>query len=73
MSQLGQLRGAFFSATNENTLALVNLNFDFALVKFEAPQEFLPVGRSLSQQRRHDAEDGPAHKTVVALERCSSR
>jgi len=67
MSSLGRLTNSFFSATNENTLALANFNFDFALIKFEAPQEFHGLGTSLSRFRRENAEDGPLHKTLRKL------
>ena len=67
MSNLGRITNSFFSATNENTLALANLNLDFALVKYEAPKEFNGLGTSLSIARRNNAEDGPLHKTLRKL------
>ena len=48
-------------------MALANLNFDFTLIKFEAPKEFQALGETLSHQRRSDAEDGAAHKTARRL------
>ena len=67
MSSLGRITNSFFSGTNDNTLALANLNVDFALVKFEAPKEFTGLGTALSTTRRKNAEDGPLHKTLRKL------
>ncbi|KAK0507455.1 hypothetical protein JMJ35_009978 [Cladonia borealis] len=67
MSGLNKFTSSFVSATNENTLALVNFNLDFALAKFEAPKEFSGLGTSLSTARRNNAEDGPLHKTLRKL------
>ncbi|PGG96931.1 hypothetical protein GX51_07579 [Blastomyces parvus] len=53
--------------TIETTLALANLNFDFSLVKLEAPKEFLGLGNSLSRHRRESAEIGPTHITARKL------
>lgn len=62
MSSLSRLANSFISATNENTLAFANFNFDFSLVKLEAPQEFVPLGSALSTERRSNAEDGALHQ-----------
>ena len=67
MSGLSKLTNSYFSATNENTLALANFNLDFAVFKFEAPKEFNGLGTSLSTARRNNAEDGPLHKTLRKL------
>ena len=48
MSGIGKLTNPFFLGTNENTLALANINLDFSLVKLEAPKEFLGLGSTLS-------------------------
>ncbi|OJJ45239.1 hypothetical protein ASPZODRAFT_557669 [Penicilliopsis zonata CBS 506.65] len=61
MSSLGQIAGNFMSNTLEQTLALANVNFDFTLIKIDAPKEFTDVGLQLSSQRRHEAEMGSAH------------
>ncbi|KLJ09189.1 hypothetical protein EMPG_15382 [Blastomyces silverae] len=53
--------------TVETTLAFANLNFDFSLVKLEAPKEFLGLGNSLSRHRRESAEIGPTHITARKL------
>ncbi|KAH6700673.1 hypothetical protein BKA61DRAFT_561892 [Leptodontidium sp. MPI-SDFR-AT-0119] len=64
---VGKITGSAVSATNENTIALVNLNLDFSLIKCEAPQEFAAVGRALSSRRRSNAEDGSSHKAARKL------
>jgi hypothetical protein len=67
MSLLSKLTGSFFSATNETTLALSNLKFDFSLIKVEAPVEFNPLGLALSRDRKTEAEDGKQHQIARRL------
>ncbi|KAM3065054.1 hypothetical protein ACMFMG_006182 [Clarireedia jacksonii] len=67
MSSIGKLTASLLSAANENTLTLANLNFDFALVKFDAPPEFNALGAALTNTRRKDAESGSTHKTARRL------
>lgn len=64
---LSKLTNAVISASNENTLALANFNFDFSLVKLDAPKEFAPLGSALTVQRRTIAEDGTIHQVVRKL------
>jgi hypothetical protein len=64
---IGRLSNSLVSGTNENTLALVNFNIDFSLLKLEAPQEFSGLGLSLTRQRRELAEEGPVHRTARRL------
>jgi hypothetical protein len=64
MSSLGKLQASLVSASQETTLALANLNFDFSLVKVEPPAEYKDLGLALSSKRRSAAESGPSH--VVA-------
>ncbi|KAM5346322.1 hypothetical protein ACJ41O_009327 [Fusarium nematophilum] len=64
MSTLGRLQAALAAATNEVTVAAANINFDFTLVKYEAPKEFQPLEGFLTTTRKRDAETGRAH--VVA-------
>ncbi|KAL6405898.1 hypothetical protein AUP68_10782 [Ilyonectria robusta] len=52
----GRLQAALASATNEVTIAAANLNFEFSLVKIEAPAEYQPLGRVLSPSRVNEAE-----------------
>ncbi|RAL04544.1 uncharacterized protein BO80DRAFT_398847 [Aspergillus ibericus CBS 121593] len=48
-------------AVAESNIALAQLNFDFSLVKVEAPVELQPLGKQLSKSRRQSAEDGSFH------------
>jgi hypothetical protein len=64
---IGRITTSLVSGTNETTLALLNLNVDFSLVKFEAPQEFSALGVSLSRRRKQMAEEGPVHRTARRL------
>ncbi|KAI2470450.1 hypothetical protein F4781DRAFT_421366 [Annulohypoxylon bovei var. microspora] len=66
-SSIGRLQAALASATNEVTVAAANLNFDFSLVKYEAPKEFHPVGQLLSAKRKYEAEDGSCHTIARRL------
>ncbi|KAF1818579.1 uncharacterized protein K489DRAFT_384767 [Dissoconium aciculare CBS 342.82] len=56
-----KITAALTSVTQETTVALANLNFDFALFKVEAPQEYSGVGQYLSKKRRDAAENGKEH------------
>ncbi|KAI3323540.1 hypothetical protein HD806DRAFT_535367 [Xylariaceae sp. AK1471] len=64
---IGRLQAALASATNEVTVAAANINFDFALVKCEAPQEYRPLGQELSSHRKAEAEQGSLHITARRL------
>lgn len=61
MTTVGKLQASLASATQETTLALANLNFDFSLIKVEAPTEYKPLGATLSTNRRSAAENGGPH------------
>lgn len=67
MSAFGRLQAALAAATNEVTVAAANLNFDFTLVKYEAPREFQPIAGVLASKRKHDAENGKTHITARRL------
>lgn len=64
---ISRISNALVSGTNENTLALVNFNIDFSLLKLEPPGEFTGLGLSLTRQRRELAEEGPTHRTARRL------
>ncbi|KAL6901568.1 hypothetical protein GGI43DRAFT_422463 [Trichoderma evansii] len=53
--------------SNEVTLAAASVNFDFTLIKVEAPKEYSGVSGSLSEVRRDDAENGTLHRTARKL------
>ena len=67
MAGVGRLQAAVASATQETTLALANINFDFSLLKVEAPAEYKPLGQALSATRRITAEHGTSHITARKL------
>ena len=67
MASLGQLSASFLHASQENTIALANLKFDFALIKYEPPEHYRAIGQCLSKNRTQDAEDGPFHVTARKL------
>lgn len=67
MASFGQLTNAFLRASQETTIAFANLNFDFALVKYDAPEEYKELGEALSQRRKDTAEDGDVHVTARKL------
>ena len=64
---LGKVTASALSGTQETTIALAALNFDFALFKTEAPQEYKKLGNALSPHRREVAEDGDIHSTARKL------
>ncbi|EAT87740.2 hypothetical protein SNOG_05349 [Parastagonospora nodorum SN15] len=64
---VGRLQAALAAATNEVTVAAANLNFDFTLVKYEAPKEYQPLGGMLSARRKDNAETGSSHKLARQL------
>ncbi|KAF4631599.1 hypothetical protein G7Y89_g6536 [Cudoniella acicularis] len=68
-SLINQVSNALASATNQNSLALVGfqLDFDFALVKVSPPEGYTDFARSLSDQRRVNAEEGTLHRTARKL------
>ncbi|KAI0538353.1 hypothetical protein GGR58DRAFT_501346 [Xylaria digitata] len=66
-SGIGRLQAALASVTNEVTVAAANLNFDFSLVKCEAPREYQSIGQSLTPYRKTEAEAGSQHITARRL------
>ncbi|KAI0438802.1 hypothetical protein F4803DRAFT_533894 [Xylaria telfairii] len=58
---------ALFSGQQQTNLGLATLNFDFSLVKLEAPKEFGPIGKQLTHFRRQAAESGTPHVTAQKL------
>jgi len=41
---IGRVTAALATVHNENAVSLANLNFDFTLIKLEAPKEFSALG-----------------------------
>ncbi|KAF7507750.1 hypothetical protein GJ744_010179 [Endocarpon pusillum] len=67
MATVRRHSNSLLSATNENNVALATFNFDFTLLKVEAPTEFSGLASALSSYRRNDAEEGLPHKTARRL------
>lgn len=67
MSSIGKIQAALAAASNEVTVAAANMNFDFTLIKCEAPQEFHNLGNALTRKRKEDAEYGSTHITARRL------
>lgn len=63
----GRLQAALAAATSDITLAAANINFDFTLVKNEAPKEYHSLGSALSKISKEQAEFGSAHITARRL------
>ncbi|KAJ2989364.1 hypothetical protein NUW58_g3504 [Xylaria curta] len=64
---VGRFQAGFAQATQELTVAAINGNFDFALIKVEAPLEYRAIANALSPARVRDAESGPLHTTASRL------
>lgn len=64
---ISRLQASLAAATNEVTVAAANINFDFTLVKCEAPKEYQGLGNALSAVRKERAETGTAHITARRL------
>ncbi|KAK8091902.1 hypothetical protein PG997_002263 [Apiospora hydei] len=56
---IGRFQAGLAQATQELTMAAANFNFDFTLMKFEAPAEYKSIVR--------EAETGPIHVTARKL------
>ncbi|OTA70401.1 hypothetical protein K449DRAFT_10973 [Hypoxylon sp. EC38] len=67
MALNSKFEGSIFSAKNENNLALLHGNVDFALIKVEVPKQFEGLGKALSKFRLENAEHGPQHRTARRL------
>ena len=67
MTSIGKFVVGGAVATQEFTTALANINFDFSLVKMEAPLEYRRLGSALSSKRKRDAEEGSTHITARKL------
>ncbi|KAH0593458.1 hypothetical protein MHUMG1_08595 [Metarhizium humberi] len=61
MSSIGKVNASLVGATQETTLTLANLNFDFSLFKVDAPAEYQALGECLSKRRLDAAESGNEH------------
>ena len=66
-SAVGRFTSALLANSQENTLALAAVNFDFSLYRVNAPAEYQPLGAYLSSTRRDVAESGQQHITARKL------
>lgn len=66
-SAISRFTSALLAGSQENTLALAAVNFDFSLYKVEAPAEYQALGACLSKNRRNLAESGSQHVTARRL------
>ncbi|KAL8850111.1 MAG: hypothetical protein Q9221_004928 [Calogaya cf. arnoldii] len=64
---IGRVTAAAAAVVNENQVSLINLNFDFTLIKREAPKEFGGLGSMMSLKRKTNAESGAFHRTARKL------
>lgn len=64
---VSKLSASLITANQETNVALGTFNFDFSLLKVEAPKEYQSVGKELTSRRRKDAEDGSSHITARKL------
>ncbi|KAF7513321.1 hypothetical protein GJ744_009742 [Endocarpon pusillum] len=64
---ISRLNASWLAGHNENTLALANVNLNFALIKIQPPSEYSGLGMILSSSRRRAAEDGELHQTARKL------
>ena len=64
MASFGKLTNSLMQVSQENTLALANFNFDFSIIKYDAPEQYCGLGEALSVRRNGNAEDGAIHITA---------
>jgi len=67
MALTSKFMASMLTIPNELTIAAANFNFDFSLMKVDAPKEFHGVRDALSRHRRSEAEDGQPHVTARRL------
>ncbi|TRX88479.1 hypothetical protein FHL15_010669 [Xylaria flabelliformis] len=67
MASIGRVALNGINAMIESTQTLANFQFDFSIVKVDAPQEFHDLGQRLIPARREMAEDGKLHITARRL------
>lgn len=67
MAAFGDLMASAVVGSPTQALDIADLGFDFSILKIPAPDEYRPVGESLSRLRRKEAEDGRIHSTARKL------
>ena len=66
-SVIGRFQSSLVTGVQETTFALAANNFDFTLVKVQAPPEYTQLGACLSKNRLQLAEEGALHITARKL------
>ena len=61
------IQAALAGMEQKTNLGLAHFNFDFSLLKLEAPPEYRDLGAALSTKRRFAAESGNTHITARKL------
>lgn len=64
---ISKLKASLAEVTNEVTLAAAKINFDFTLVKCEAPKEYHDLSNAISSKMKEKAELGTTHITARKL------
>ncbi len=64
---ISRFTSALLAGSQENTLALAAVNFDFSLYKVAPPAEYQTIGTLLSDERREIGENGSHHVTARKL------
>ena len=58
---------SFVKAQAENHVSLASINLDFSMIRVQPPSEYHAVGKSLSSQRKEEADAGQSHATASKL------
>ena len=67
MAYIGDFGIAAINGSQKTSMGVATFNFDFSLIKVDAPTEYRLLGTSLSRKRKLDAEDGKTHVTARQL------
>jgi hypothetical protein len=67
MASIGRVTLSLASGVMETTAALANFNFDFSIIRMEAPAEYRSIGNNISKRRKQEAEEGKIHTTARKL------
>lgn len=70
---VGRLQAALASVTNEVTLAAANIDFDFSIVKFEAPKEFRQSASCCPLKESMKLSRGRPMLQLAVLQLCSRK
>jgi hypothetical protein len=68
---ISRIQAALGMVKNEVTVAAAQINFDFTLVKNEAPKEYHLLGECLSKRRKDEAKPDRFTEPLDDWEPCS--